>query len=126
MTPDEEIDYILNDCFLAVGQAIGTERLLDFEAIEWWRARYRVAFLNAMTLKGNSWEKDRRRVTAVGRFLGERALFHARDRPSIDIESARQASADVESGCRMNAAREGVESLRAKYPSARCDDRTSH
>jgi hypothetical protein len=123
MTPTEEIDYILNDCFLAVGQAIGTERALDFEAIAWWRARYRVAFLDAMTLKGNSWAKDRRRVTAVGRFLGQRALFHTGDSPSIDIESARRASADIESGCRMNAVREGVEGLHAQYPSVHCDDR---
>jgi len=116
MAPTDEIDYILNDCFLAVGQSVGTQKVLDPKAIGWWRERYRVAFLNAMIRSGNSWERDRHRVTAVGRFLGERALFHASGYPSIDIESARRASADVESGCRMNAIREGVEGLRAKYP----------
>ena len=109
MTSTQQIDYILNDCFLAVGQAIGTARALDTEAIEWWRTRYRVFFLNAMVRNGNSWERDRDRVTAVGRFLGERALFHAADKPSIDKDSAYKASADVESGCRMNAVREGVD-----------------
>jgi len=117
MAPTEEIDYILNDCFLAVGQAIGTRKALDTEAIGWWRDRYRVAFLNAMVRNGNSWERDRDRVTAVGRFLGERALFHAGHQGTIDLASARRASTDVESGCRMNAVREGVEGLRAKYPS---------
>ena len=116
MAPTDEIDYILNDCFLAVGQSVGTQKVLDPKAIGWWRERYRVAFLNAMIRSGNSWERDRHRVTAVGRFLGERALFHASGYPSIDIKSARRASADVESGCRMNAIREGVEGLRAKYP----------
>jgi hypothetical protein len=108
MTPAQEVDYILNDCFLAVGQAVGTQKALDSDALGWWRARYRVAFLDAMERKGNSWQKDRDRVTAVGRFLGERALFHAGDGPSIDLECARLASVDVESGCKMNAIREGV------------------
>jgi len=117
MAPTEEIDYILNDCFLAVGQAIGTQKALDPEVIVWWRARYRVAFLNAMIRNGNSWERDRHRVTAVGRFLGERALFHADGHSSIDLESALRASADVDSGCQMNATREGVAGLRAQYPS---------
>ena len=117
MAPTEQIDYILNDCFLAVGQAIGTRKSLDPEALGWWRARYRVAFLNAMIRNGNSWERDRHRVTAVGRFLGERALFHAAGQRSIDLQSALKASADVEAGCRMNAVRDGVAGLREKYPS---------
>jgi hypothetical protein len=112
MTPTEQIDYILGDCLLAVGQAIRTEKTIDAEAISWWRQRYRVAFLHAMVGNGNSWERDRHRVTAVGRYLGERALFHAEGKASIDLHSARQASADVEAGCRMNAFREGVDTAR--------------
>jgi hypothetical protein len=112
MTPAQEVDYILNDCFFAVGQAIGTRKTLDFEAIQWWRARYRSFFLHAMTTNGNSWARDRSRVTAVGRFLGQRALHHAGDRPSIDLRSAALASGDVETGCRMNAEREGVPAQR--------------
>jgi hypothetical protein len=108
MTPAQEVDYALNDCFFAVGQAVGTQKSLDFEAIQWWRARYRAFFLHAMTVSGNSWVRDRKRVTAVGRFLGQRALHHAGDHPSIDVRSATLASADVETGCRMNAEREGV------------------
>jgi hypothetical protein len=44
----------------------------------------------------------------VGRFLGQRALHHAGDSRSIDLQSAALASKDVETGCRMNAEREGV------------------
>jgi hypothetical protein len=117
MAPAQQIDYILNDCFLAVGQAVGTQKVIAPEALGWWRDRYRVAFLNAMVRSGNSWERDRHRVTAVGRFLGERALLHAGHQATIDLGSARRASTDVESGCRMNAVREGVEGLRAKFPS---------
>jgi hypothetical protein len=108
MTPAQQVDYILNDCFFAVGQSIGTLKSLDFDVIPWWRARYRAFFLHAITVTGTSWLKDRDRVTAVGRFLGQRALFHAGDRPSIDLHCAELASHDVETGCRMNAAREGV------------------
>ena len=108
MTPAREIDYILDDCFFAVGQSIGTEKSVDFDALQWWRARYRAFFLHAMTALGNSWARDRDRVTAVGRFLGQRALHHAGDKPSIDVRCATLASIDVETGCRMNAEREGV------------------
>ena len=107
MTPAQEVDYILNDCFFAVGQAVGTRKALDFEVIPWWRARYRAFFLHAMTANGNSWLKDRHRVMAVGRFLGQRALHHATDRQSIDLHCAAVASHEVEIGCRMNAVREG-------------------
>ena len=108
MTPAQEVDYILNDCFFAVGQAVGTQKSLDFDVIPWWRARYRAFFLHAMTVNGNSWLRDRPRVTAVGRFLGQRALHHAGDQPSIDLRVATLASHDVETGCRMSAEREGV------------------
>lgn len=112
MTPSQQIDYILGDCLLAVGQAVRTEKTIDADAIRWWRERYRAAFLTAMASRGTSWARDRHRVTAVGRYLGERALFHAEGKPSIDITSARKASADVEAGCRMNAIREGVDTAR--------------
>jgi hypothetical protein len=109
MTPVREVDYILDDCFLAVGQRVGTEKSLDTAAITWWRDRYRRFFLHAMEKRGNSWEKDRKRVTAVGRYLGERALSHAGDSPVIDLTAALKASQDVERECQMNAVREGIQ-----------------
>lgn len=119
MTPAQEVDYILNDCFFAVGQAVGTCKALEMSAVRWWRTRYREAFLHVMTVNGNSWVRDRNRVTAVGRFLGQRALHHAGDRPCIDARAAELASRDVEAGCHMNAVREGVR------PDSGCTDSTS-
>ena len=105
--PVEQIDAILSDCLLAAGQGIGTAKSVDFEVVGWWRARYRRFFLHAMTARGNSWTADRRRVTAVGRYLGQRALHHAGGSPSVDLRAAELASHDVETGCQMNAEREG-------------------
>jgi len=105
VTPEHQIDYILGDCFFAVGQAIGTTKTLDPDAIAWWRDRYRVAFLHAMKVNGNSWLRDRGRVTAVGRFLGQRAVHHAGRQPNIDLRCAERASREVDAGCRMSASR---------------------
>jgi hypothetical protein len=116
MTPNKEIDYILPDCFLALGQAVGTNKALDFEAVVWWRERYHAAFLHAMNAKGNSWSTDRRRVTAVGRYLGLQAKAHAEGQV-IDINAAAKASLDVERGCQMNARREA-------FADGRCTDLT--
>jgi hypothetical protein len=118
MTPAHEIDYILPDCFLALGQAVGTDKALDFETVVWWHERYRAAFLHAMTAKGNSWTGDRRRVTAVGRYLGLQAKLHAADRPNIDTAAAAKASAEIEQGCQMNAQREA-------FADGRCTDPAS-
>jgi hypothetical protein len=112
MTPEQQVDYILHDCFLAVGQSVGTRKGLDFGVVVWWRERYRRAFLAAMTTTGNSWTDDRVRVTAVGRFLGERAVHHAGDCPTIDMRSAALASRDVEAGCRMRAANDDASASR--------------
>jgi hypothetical protein len=106
MARAHEVEYILHDCFLAVGQTIGRHKRLEFQAITWWHDRYRAFFLDAMRRLGNSWTDDRHRVTAVGRYLGQRALHHAGSRDAIDLACAMRASADVESGCRMNAERE--------------------
>ena len=103
-----EIDYILSDCFLAVGQAVGSDRSVDFDTVIWWHRRYRKAFHDAMTIKGTSWAADRRRVTAVGRYLGQRVIAHASRCANIDLAAAASASAEVESGCQMNATRDAV------------------
>ena len=58
----EHIDAILNDCLLAAGQGIGTEKSVDFDVVVWWRTRYRRFFLHAITAKGNDYAADRRRV----------------------------------------------------------------
>jgi hypothetical protein len=101
-----EVDYVLAECFLAVGQAVGSEKSVDFDAVMWWHRRYRRAFQHAMTTAGTSWAADRRRVTAVGRYLGQRVVQETRGPASIDRAAAERASAEVERGCQMNATRE--------------------
>lgn len=103
MPPRDELPYILADCFLAVGQTVGSRAELDPAVITWWHARYHEKFLAAMTQSGNSWACDRERVTAVGRYLGTRVLHHSCGARQIDLSCAARASADVESGCRMKA-----------------------
>jgi len=106
MDHNQEVDYIVSDCFFAVGQAIGTSKRLEPEAARWWRDRYRRQFLVATATRGNSWAADRERLARVGRFLGERALHYAGSHETIDLPSAIKASAEIEAGCRMNARRD--------------------
>lgn len=106
MAQAADLDYILCDCFLAVGQAVGPDKSVDFDAVVWWHQRYRRAFRHAMTTRGTSWAADRSRVTAVGRYLGQRVGEYMGGRTSINRIVAARASADVERGCQMNATRE--------------------
>jgi hypothetical protein len=66
------------------------------------------AFLRAITVSGNSWTDDRERVIAVGHHLGHRAVHHAGDKRSIDLECATKASAEIEAGCRMSRLPQGA------------------
>ena len=100
------LNCILSDCFLAVGQAVGPAKTVDFDTVIWWHQRYRRAFHHAMTTRGTSWAADRDRVTAVGRYLGQRVVEHAGRQASISQTAAARASAEVEHGCQMNATRE--------------------
>ena len=108
MAEATELDYILSDCFLAVGQAVGPDKGMDFDTVTWWHRRYRRAFHQAMTSGGTSWAADRNRVTAVGRYLGQRVVEHAGRRATIDRAAAALASAEIEGACRMNATREAL------------------
>ena len=103
-----DLDYILSDCFLAVGQAVGPDMVVEFETVIWWHRRYRQAFHHAMTTRGTSWAADRHRVTAVGRYLGQCVVKHAGHCVTIDRAAAARASAEVELGCQMNATREAL------------------
>ena len=99
------VDAMLNDCFFAVGQAVGDEKQMEYDAIVALRNRYRDKFLYAVNVSGNSWDDDRDRVIAVSRWLGRRTLAHAADRVSIDASAAHGAATDIEAGCRMSRAR---------------------
>jgi hypothetical protein len=84
----------------------------------WWRDHYREKFLAAMMAFGNRWQRDRSNVTSVAIMLAERAVRYSEGKASIDIESARQAAADVERHCELHARRAarraGLDSTDAK------------
>ena len=102
---NEVVEYVLADCAFAVGQAVGMRATVDYNAIVWWHDHFRTKFLAAIRRYGNRWLKDRENVTAVGWMLGERALRHAADRTSIDVDAVRRAAADVERYCQIQAKR---------------------
>ena len=108
MAQATDLDYILSDCFLAVGQAVGPDKTVDFDTVVWWHRRYRRAFHHAMTTRGTSWAADRHRVTSVGRYLGQRVLEYTGCQGNVDRATAARASAEVEHGCQMNATREAL------------------
>ena len=102
---EASVDFILNDCFLAFGQAVGNRKSLRSEAVVWLREHYRNRFLGAMGLFGNRWVLDRSRVTAMGFLLGDRAVRYAGPLPDIDADCAKKAAADVERYCTLHAKR---------------------
>lgn len=100
-----EVNYILADCALALGQSIGMRMTIDYEAVKFAREHFRTKFLAAMRAFGNRWLEDRQIVTGVVMMLGERAVRYADGRDSIDLESVRKAAADVERYCTLHARR---------------------
>jgi hypothetical protein len=102
---EREVEYIVDECFFTVGQAVGMRMTVDWDAVVWWRDHYRARFLSAMTRFGNRWAQDRSNVTGVGLMLAERAVRYSEGKSSIDIEAARKAAADVERYCQLHARR---------------------
>lgn len=102
---EEAVEYILTDCFISVGQGVRGDKTIEHGATMWLHDRYRQKFLRTMGVFGNTWLTDRMRVKGVSRMLGERAVYYAGDRPSIDLASVMQAAADVEKYCHIHAAR---------------------
>lgn len=99
------VEFIVDDCFFAVGQAIGMRMTVEYDAVIWWHDHFRAKFLAAMSEFGNRWLADRQNVTAVAFMLGERAVRYSEGRTSIDVEAARKAAADVERHCQLHARR---------------------
>jgi hypothetical protein len=100
---EDAVNYILDDCFFSLGQGVGDRKTVEHTAVVWWRDHFRAAFLRTLRKSGNTWLNDRGRVTAVGHLLGRRAVRYAADRPSIDVECARLAAADVKAYCTRGA-----------------------
>lgn len=102
---EEAVEYVLADCFFAVGQTIGMRTTVDYDAVVWWHDHFRAKFLAAMRRHGNRWLQDRENVTGVGWMLAERAVRHADGRNSIGVWAARRAAADVERYCQIRSKR---------------------
>jgi hypothetical protein len=102
---ERQVEYIVDDCFFTVGQAVGMRTTVDYDAVIWWRNHYRAKFLAAMKAFGNRWLRDRSNVTSVAFMLAERAVRYAEGQPSIDLDAARRAAADVERHCELHARR---------------------
>ena len=102
---ERAVEYIVDECFFAMGQAIGMRTTVDYDAVVFMRDHYRAKFLAAMKTFGNRWAQDRQNVTGVALMFGERAVRHAGDRSSIDLESVRKAAADVERYCKLHSRR---------------------
>jgi hypothetical protein len=105
-TREEAVDYILEDCFLAFGQAVGDRKSVRREAVIWLRQHYRERFLGALHRFGNRWLLDRQTVINVGFLLGDRAVRHSGFRPEIDSDAARRAAKDVERYCTIHGRRQ--------------------
>lgn len=99
------VEYIIDDCCFAIGQAIGMRMTVDYDAVMFIRDHYRPKFLTAMRAFGNRWAQDRQNVTGVGLMFGERAVRYAEDRSSVDLASVRKAAADVERYCKLHSRR---------------------
>jgi hypothetical protein len=104
---ERAVEHVVDECFLAVGQAIGMRMTMDYDAVLFLRDHYRAKFLSAMSAFGNRWTEDRQNVTSVAMLFGERAVRYAADRTSIDLESTRKAAADVERYCKLHSRRAG-------------------
>ena len=104
---ERAVEAILDDCFFALGQSIGMRMTVDYDAVMFIRDHFRARFLVAMRHFGNRWSQDRQNVTGVAMMLGERAVRYAGDRSSLDLESVRQAAADVQRYCKLHSRRAG-------------------
>lgn len=120
---EQAVEYILDDCFFALGQAIGMRMTVDYDAVMFIRNHFRAKFVSAMRSFGNRWSEDRQNVTGAAMMLGERAVRYAGDRSSIDLDSVRHAAADVQRYCKLHSRRaarsgdpsEGAQSRIAGY-----------
>jgi hypothetical protein len=93
---ERQVDYIMDECFFALGQAVGMRTTIDYDAVNWIRDNYRAKFLSAMKAFGDRWQRDRSNVTSVAMMLGERAVRYWEGKPSIDLDAVLKAAADVE------------------------------
>jgi hypothetical protein len=94
MQKHDEVDFILTECFITLGQNIG-ELKVSPAAAQFWRDRYRERFLITLQReRPRTWSHDRANVLAKAASLGRLAAELARRDRSlvIDVPHAAQAS----------------------------------
>jgi hypothetical protein len=102
---ERDVENVVDECFFTEGRVVGLRTTVGWDAVVWWHDHYRARFLAAMKAFGNRWQEDRANVTSVAVMLAERAVRYAEGKPSIDVEAARQAAADVQRYCAIHARR---------------------
>ncbi len=121
MSPQEEVEYILTECFIALGQKIG-DRQVSPAAAAFWRERYRERFL--MTLdreRPRVWNEDRLNVLAKARSLGQKAAEFAALDDALVITAAHARKASEANDCRPRS-RYGMFSIWCIPPDLRKED----
>ena len=46
---ERQVEFILDECFFTLGQAVGMRTTIDFDALAWIRDRFRAKFIAAMS-----------------------------------------------------------------------------
>jgi hypothetical protein len=100
MQPRDEVEYILTECFIRLGQEIGELRVSP-EAAHFWRERYRERFLITLTKEQpRMWARDRLNVLAKAAALGRLAAQFAREDGALVIEAKHALQASDANDCR--------------------------
>jgi hypothetical protein len=100
MQPNDEVEDILTECFIRLGQELGDLRVSP-EAAHFWRERYRERFLITLTKeKHRTWARDRLNVLAKAAALGRLAAQFARADGVLIIEAKHAARASDGNDCR--------------------------
>jgi hypothetical protein len=96
----DEVELILTECFITLGQNIGELKVTP-TATQFWRDRYRERFLITLNReRPRTWAHDRGNVLAKAASLGRLAAELARQDDSLVIDIAHAAQASEANDCR--------------------------
>ena len=100
MNPADQVEYILTECFITLGQHVG-DLVVSPEAARFWRDRYRARFLITLSQQQpRVWADDRANVLAKAAALGRRAAECAGSDRSLVITQAHARTASEANDCR--------------------------
>jgi hypothetical protein len=100
MQEHDEVDFILTECFITLGQNIG-EFTVTPAAARFWHDRYRERFLITLRReRPRTWAHDRSNVLAKAASLGRLAAELAQQDDSLVIDIGHAAKASDANDCR--------------------------